>query len=81
MNEELIKQKKNKLIGTSYYIAPEVLELDYDERCDIWSAGVLLYILATAAPPFDGDDDKKIMENVRKMEFSLASNFASYLAE
>ena len=81
MNEELIKQKNNKLIGTSYYIAPEVLELDYDERCDIWSAGVLLYILATAAPPFDGDDDKKIMENVRKMEFSLASNFASYLAE
>ena len=69
MNEEMIKQKKNKLIGTSYYIAPEVLfywwfqvlELDYDERCDIWSAGVLLYILATAAPPFDGEDDKKIM--------------------
>jgi serine/threonine protein kinase len=30
MNEEMIKQKKNKLIGTSYYIAPEVLELDYD---------------------------------------------------
>jgi calcium-dependent protein kinase len=41
--------------------------LDYDERCDIWSAGVLLYILATAAPPFDGEDDKKIMENVKKM--------------
>lgn len=76
----MIKQKKNKLIGTSYYIAPEVffiftqvLDLDYDERCDIWSAGVLLYILATAAPPFDGEDDKKIMENVRKMEFSLSS--------
>jgi calcium-dependent protein kinase len=49
------------------------LDLNYDERCDIWSAGVLLYILATAAPPFDGDDDKKIMENVRKMQFSLNS--------
>jgi calcium-dependent protein kinase len=61
MNKEMIAQKKNKLIGTSYYIAPEVLELDYDQRCDVWSSGVLLYILATAAPPFDGDDDKKIM--------------------
>lgn len=51
-------EKKNKLIGTSYYIAPEVLKLDYDARCDIWSAGVILYILVTAAPPFDGQNDK-----------------------
>ena len=57
-----------------YFIfANQVIELDYDERCDIWSAGVLLYILATAAPPFDGEDDKKIMESVKKMQFSLNS--------
>ena len=30
MNQELVQQKKNKLVGTSYYIAPEVLALDYD---------------------------------------------------
>jgi hypothetical protein len=35
--------------------------------------GVLLYILVTAAPPFDGEDDKKIMENVKKMHYSLTS--------
>ena len=58
MREELQIEKKNKLIGTSYYIAPEVLKLDYDARCDIWSAGVILYILVTAAPPFDGQNDK-----------------------
>lgn len=58
MQKQLIAEKKNKLIGTSYYIAPEVLKLEYDERCDIWSAGVILYILATAAPPFDGANDK-----------------------
>jgi len=61
MREELKIEKKNKLIGTSYYIAPEVLKLDYDARCDIWSAGVILYILVTAAPPFDGQNDKEIM--------------------
>ena len=64
-------------MGTSYYIAPEILDLNYDERCDIWSVGVLLYILATAAPPFDGQNDKEIMENAKKMEFSLTSNIKS----
>lgn len=59
------------MIGTSYYIAPEVLKLDYDQRCDIWSAGVMLYILVTAAPPFDGKDDKEIMENVKKLEYTF----------
>jgi calcium-dependent protein kinase len=61
------------LIGTSYYIAPEVLQLDYDERCDIWSAGVMLYILITAAPPFDGETDRQIMENVKTMKYSFNS--------
>jgi calcium-dependent protein kinase len=50
-----------------------VLQKDYDERCDIWSAGVMLYILVTAAPPFDGDDDKKIMENIKKYQYSFDS--------
>lgn len=73
MKTELRLEKKNKLIGTSYYIAPEVLQLDYDERCDIWSAGVMLYILVTAAPPFDGNDDKEIMDNVKKQQYTFDS--------
>jgi len=51
--------------GTAYYIAPEVLTSDYNEKCDIWSIGVILYILLSGRPPFDGKDDKEIVKKVR----------------
>jgi calcium-dependent protein kinase len=73
MREELKLKKETKLVGTSYYIAPEVIKGDYDQRCDIWSMGVILYILVTAVPPFDGENDKEIIEAVRKGHYTFDS--------
>jgi calcium-dependent protein kinase len=56
----------NKTYGTPYYIAPEVLKGSYTEMCDMWSCGVILYILLSGRPPFDGDNDTQILENVSK---------------
>ena len=58
--------------GTPYYISPEVLTGNYDQSCDIWSAGVILYILLSGVPPFFGDSDPEILESVLKGEYSMA---------
>lgn len=68
-------EKMNQLFGTAYYIAPEILlSKKYDEKCDLWSIGVIMYILLTGMPPFDGKDDNIIMQNVKKGTYPTGTN-------
>lgn len=64
-------QKLTLKVGTPYYIAPEVLRKDYNNKCDIWSCGIIMYILLSGTPPFDGSDDQAIMDKVKIGKYSL----------
>lgn len=57
-------KKLNKKVGNPYYIAPEVLKRKYNEKCDIWSCGIIMYILLTGKPPFSGSSDKEVLDKV-----------------
>jgi calcium-dependent protein kinase len=47
-------RKLSSLVGSPYYIAPEILQKGYDYRCDLWSVGILLYFMLSHTFPFKG---------------------------
>ncbi len=55
-----------KHVGTPYYIAPEVLNKKYNESCDVWSMGVILYTICVAYPPFWGNTEAEIYARIKK---------------
>ncbi len=72
---ELPKRKKlTKLIGTSYYLAPEVIAENYDEKCDVWSCGIILYILLCGYPPFNGVSNNDIYNAIRYSKLNFNQN-------
>ena len=65
------KNKKEKdVVGSSYYIAPEVLKQNYNEKCDTWSVGVILYMTLVGRAPFDGKDDEEIINKINSVDYN-----------
>jgi len=57
--------------GTPYYVAPEVLEGRYAELSDVWSIGVIMYILLCGSPPFAGNDTVAVLDSVKRAQLAF----------
>ena len=65
----------NSLLGTPFYVAPEVLEKKgYNEKCDLWSIGVTMYLLLSKQFPFKGQTTAELFLKIKQAEFSLGEH-------
>ena len=66
LSRPIYDDKLSTIVGTPFYVAPEVISGSYDIKCDYWSLGVMMYMLLCGKPPFYGNNNKKIFSAIKK---------------
>ena len=71
LSKNYLSEELNSLVGTPYYVAPELFSKQYDHRCDYWSLGCILYIMLVGKPPFYAKTDELIFQKIAKVEYNF----------
>ena len=80
-NISIVKTVSKEVIGTTDYMAPEVFKGNYDEKCDVWGAGVILYALISGELPFTGNTDEEIEAKILKGNFAIENGIWSSVSK
>lgn len=75
------KHAMHGVFGTSYFLAPEVIDGDYSEKCDVFSLGVLLYMMISGRPPFDGANDEEVVESIKSGVYEMKGEIWSIMSD
>lgn len=63
--------KMHEQVGTPYYVAPEVIKGKYVSQCDMWSFGVLLYVMLSGYLPFSGSTTEDVYKKIEAGKYSM----------
>ncbi len=61
----------HSMVGTPYYLAPEVLSGNYGKECDMWSLGVVMYVFLSGQQPFQGQELNQVFQRIVQADFSF----------
>ena len=63
--KHLSEDDLHSVVGSPFYVAPEVLSGNYDEKCDVWSIGILTYCLLAGCPPFFSTNKEEVFKKIK----------------
>lgn len=64
-----IQEKKKSVVGTPYYMSPEIIDGNFDEKTDIWSLGIVMHQMLTGKFPFEPNKNEDLFQVIKTKKF------------